>query len=124
MRRPALARIGIPSGCLRSLGGCSELGIGPQQPFDTVLRPYRPAADPAKRRIDGGRRSAGAGRTERTGDGSPESPTGGAEAALGVRAKNAKAKDERQNSLMIFLDGQRNEGYLWFSSKELLDARP
>jgi len=35
-----------------------------------------------------------------------------------------KGDTERQKSLMVFLDGQRYEGYLWFSSKELLDARP
>jgi outer membrane protein assembly factor BamE (lipoprotein component of BamABCDE complex) len=30
---------------------------------------------------------------------------------------------EQQSLLLVFLNGERFDGYLWFSSKELLDAR-
>jgi hypothetical protein len=125
MRRPALARIRILLVAPLLLAACSELGIGPQQTIRYGLAPRIDRLQTLQRGVST-EADVLLALGEPSGRGMARlSPQLAAPNQLWVyELRTLKRKTERQNSLMIFLDGQRYEGYLWFSSKELLDARP
>ena len=125
MRRPTLAWIGILLVAPLVLGACGELGIRPQQTIRYGLAPRIDRLQTLQRGVS----------TEADVLLALGEPTGRGMARLSPRLatpnqlwvyeqRTLKEKTERQKLLMIFLDGERYEGYLWFSSKELLDARP